>query len=193
MSGDWFSINDLIRRVLVVNLNRLFFFNRLDVSLSDVLISRKIIISSLWVVLDLYWSLNGWKSSSNGLRRLYSYLLLDSSYSWLDKVTVVDLISFYLYVSYSLFLSELGLSCDWVSVNEFVFLFNELRSDFFSDSSNRRLNDNFLSSRLNDLLSDDSWISYYSLSDDLWLSRNSLSNDSWLNSNIFGSYFGISQ
>ena len=193
ISGDWISVNNLIRRILIINLNILFFQNWLDVWLSNVLISRKGIISNLWVVLYLNWSLNSWKSSSNILRRSYSDLFIDSSYSWFNEIRVNDLISFNLYVFDYLSLFELSWSCYWVSVYDSVFLFHKLWCQFLSNSSNRWLNHNFLSGWFNNLLSNYSWLSNYSFSDDLWFSRNSLSNDSWLNSNVFGSYFSISQ
>lgn len=178
---------------MIINLNILFFQNWLDIWLSNVLISWKGVISNLWVVLNLYRSLNGWKSSSNVLRRSYSNLFIDFSYSWFNKVRVNDLVSFDLYVFDYLSLFELSWSSYRVSVYDSVFLFLESWSQFFSDSSNRWLDNDFLSGWFNNLLSNNSWLSDDSLSDDLWFSRNSLSDDSWLNSNVFGSYFCISQ
>lgn len=193
VSSDWISVNNLIRRILIINLNILFLQNWLNVWLSNVLISWKGVISDLWVVLYLYRSLNGWESSSNVLRRSYSNLFIDSSNSWLNKVRINNLVSFNLYVFGYLSLFELSWSSNWASVYNSVLLFLECWSQFFSDSSNRWLDNNFLSSWFNNLLSNNSWLSNYSLSDNLWFSRNSLSDDSWLNSNVFGSYFCISQ
>ncbi len=193
LSGDWISIDNLIRRVLVVDLNRLFFMNRLNVSLSNILISRKSVISDLWVVLNLSRSLNSRESSSNVLRRSDSDLLLDSSYSWFNEVTVDYLVSFNLYVFHGLFLLELGLSGNRVSVDNLVSLFDELWIDLFSNSGDGWLDNDFLSGWFNNLLSDNSWCSNDSFSNNLWFGRNSLGNDSWFNSNIFSLHSSIGQ
>ena len=193
VSSDWISVNYLIRGILEINLNLFSFSNWLDKSISNVLISWESVISSTWIILSLNWSINNRKGSSDILRWLNSDLLSDSSYSRFNKIVIYYLITRYLYIFNSIFLSELSWSCYWVSIDYSIWLSLELRCQFLSYSSNRWLNNDFLSSWLNHLLSNYSWFSYYSLSDNFWFSRNSLSNDSWLYSDSFGFYFCISQ
>ena len=177
---------------MVVDLNLLSLSDGLNVGLGDVLVGRESEISHCWVILSLNWSIDGWESSSDVLRGLNSDLLSHSSHSWLNEVTIDHLVSFHLYVFDGIFLSELGCSCDWVSVDDSVGLSLKLRSQIFPYSGNGWLNNYFLSGWLNDLLSDHSGLSDDSLCDDLWFGRNSLSDDSWLNSNSFGFYLCIS-
>lgn len=89
-SGDWVSVHNFIRLINILDLDILFFSDRLNVCLGDVLVSRKSVVSGSRVILLLNRSVDSRKSSSNSLSRLYSDTLSDSINCWLDESSVID-------------------------------------------------------------------------------------------------------
>lgn len=181
LSFDWFGIINVVLSSNEFDLKIFFFNNWLDNWLVNIFIGWERNVLNVDIVFNfnrfVEWGQNFFVFSSLFDLELFG----DFVYARLDNCLIVNLVTWNVNISNSLFRRVLGWENSSLSFNNLVILLNELWDQLFDLLVNSWLNNNSLSKRFDNL------IGYYfrftnnSFGNNLRISRVSLSNDLWFN------------